>query len=190
MSKNIPNPPAIGQNVKKQRLEQNMSLEKLARKSGVSKAMLSQIESEKVNPTIATMWKIAHALKSDFNLLLKGEGERVRKFHVNRHEDLTSLDTDCSGVHINVLSPISMAEDLELYTLTLQPGGKLDSSPHYRGTEEFLTVLTGSVKVTAGDKSTILNEGDLINFDCDVEHSIENAAEEVSMAYLVVRFSK
>ena len=66
-SNDIPNPPAIGVNVKRQRLDQKMSLDKLAEASGVSKAMLSQVESAKVNPTIATMWKIAHALKVDFN---------------------------------------------------------------------------------------------------------------------------
>ncbi|MCP3966218.1 MAG: helix-turn-helix domain-containing protein [Lentisphaerae bacterium] len=186
----MPSPPAIGLNVKKQRLEQSMSLDKLSRKSGVSKAMLSQIESEKVNPTIATMWKIAHALKADFNMLIKGKGKKVRKFQVNRHDDLTSLDTDSAGVHINVLSPITLAEDLELYTLTLQPDSVLNSTPHYQGTEEFLTVLSGSVKVTAGDKTTVLHEGDLINFDCDIDHAIENVTDKESMVYMVVRFSK
>lgn len=134
---NIPKPPAIGVNVKRQRLEQKMSLDKLAIASGVSKAMLSQIESAKVNPTIATMWKIAHALKVDFNLLLKGKGDKVRKFEINRHEDLTTLDADEEGVHINVLSPISMAEDLELYILTFQPDSILTSSPHCPDAEEF-----------------------------------------------------
>jgi XRE family transcriptional regulator, regulator of sulfur utilization len=187
---NIPKPPAIGVNVKRQRLEQKMSLDKLADASGVSKAMLSQIESAKVNPTIATMWKIAHALKVDFNLLLKGKGDRVRKFEINRHEDLTTLDADEEGVHINVLSPITMAEDLELYILTFQPGSILTSSPHYPDTEEFLTVLDGEIKVSAGKKLTVLKKNDVLIYQCDVNHSIKNLSSKESKVYLVVRFAK
>jgi len=187
---NIPQPPAIGVNVKKQRLEQKMSLDKLAVASGVSKAMLSQIESAKVNPTIATMWKIAHALKVDFNFLLKGKGDKVRKFEVNRHEDLTTLDADEEGVHINVLSPISMAEDLELYILTFQPDSVLTSSAHYPDTEEFLTVLEGKVEVSAGKNLTVLKKNDVLIYQCDVNHSIKNLSSKESKIYLVVRFAK
>ena len=118
MTRDIPAPPSIGKNVKKERQRQQLSLDALSAASGVSKAMLSQIESDKVNPTIATMWKIAHALKVDFNVLLKGEGDKVRKFNINRKEDITTLDTIEEGVYIKVLSPIAMSEDLELYTLT------------------------------------------------------------------------
>jgi len=187
---NIPKPPAIGVNVKRQRLEQKMSLDKLAQASGVSKAMLSQIESAKVNPTIATMWKIAHALKVDFNLLLKGKGDKVRKFEINRHEDLTTLDADEEGVHINVLSPISMAEDLELYILTFQPDSILTSSPHYPDTEEFLTVLEGKIEVRAGKNTTILKKNDVLIYQCDINHSIKNLSSKESKVYLVVRFAK
>ena len=187
---NIPKPPAIGVNVKRQRLEQKMSLDKLAIASGVSKAMLSQIESAKVNPTIATMWKIAHALKVDFNLLLKGKGDKVRKFEINRHEDLTTLDADEEGVHINVLSPITMAEDLELYILTFQPDSILTSSPHYPDTEEFLTVLEGEIEVTAGKNKTNLKKNDVLIYQCDINHSIKNLSKKQSKVYLVVRFAK
>lgn len=186
---NIPEPPSIGKNVRKERLAQKLSLDELSNASGVSKAMLSQIESEKVNPTIATMWKIAHGLGVDFNALLKGEGEKIRRFDINRREDITTLDTDEEGAHINVLSPISMAEDLELYILTFKPKGALHSSAHYPETEEYLTVLEGKVKVTAGRNSTTLNAGDVLLYQCDVEHSIENLYDGESRIYLVVRFA-
>ncbi|MFA6101733.1 MAG: XRE family transcriptional regulator [Victivallaceae bacterium] len=190
MTRDIPAPPSIGKNVKKERQHQQLSLDTLSAASGVSKAMLSQIESDKVNPTIATMWKIAHALKVDFNVLLKGEGDKVRKFSINRKEDITTLDTIEEGVYIKVLSPIAMSEDLELYTLTFKPGAILSSIPHYPETEEYLTVLDGKVKVTAGKKSTVLNEGDVLLYQCDVEHSIENLADKDSRLYMVVRFAR
>ncbi len=187
---NIPAPPSIGKNVKKERQHQQLSLDALSAASGVSKAMLSQIESDKVNPTIATMWKIAHALKVDFNVLLKGEGDKVRKFSINRKEDITTLDTIEEGVYIKVLSPIAMSEDLELYTLSFKSGAVLSSIPHYPETEEYLTVLDGKVKVTAGKKSTVLNEGDVLLYQCDIEHIIENLSDKDSRIYMVVRFAR
>lgn len=182
--------PAVGINVHKERLARKLSLDELAKKSGVSKAMLSQIESGKVNPTIMTMWKIAQALQVDFNVLLKGEGEKIRKFQVSRRDDLTRLDTDAAGVHINVLSPLEQAEDLELYLLTLQPDAALKSSPHYAGTEEFLTVLEGELTVTAGRNSATLRPGDVLSYQCDIEHAIANPGPAPARAHLVVRFAK
>ncbi len=179
--------PPIGKNVKKVRLSCKWSLEYLARASGVSKAMLSQIESDKVNPTVAIVWKIAQALHTDLHLLIRGEGEKIRKFEVNRRDDITSLDTDAAGVHINVLSPIAMAEDLELYLLTFKPGAVFKSNSHISGTEEILTVLEGRVKVSAGDKAATLAEGDVVIYECDVHHCIENLGDKARI-FMVVRF--
>ena len=183
-------PPSPGQKIRKLRKQQALSLDELSKKSGVSKAMLSQVESEKVNPTIATVWKIAYGLGVEFNVLVRGDVEPVRKFKVNRRENITSLDIDKKGVHINVLSPISMAETLELYLLTFEPHGMLDSAPHYPGTMEFLTLLEGHVKVSAGENSTELHEGDFIMYHCDIGHSIENLSKLKAKIYLVVMFDK
>jgi transcriptional regulator with XRE-family HTH domain len=57
-----PSPPAIGAIVKSIRKRRNLTLEQLAQRSHISKSMLSQIERELTNPTIATLWNLAHAL--------------------------------------------------------------------------------------------------------------------------------
>lgn len=186
----IPHLPSIGENVRKERLSRNFSLDELSGSSGVSKSMLSQIESGKVNPTVATAWKIAHALSVDFNALLRGKAESLRRFEVNRREDITILDTNEEDAHIQVLSPISMAEDLELYLLTIKGKGALHSQAHYAGTEEYLTVLEGKIKVTAGSKSSTLEAGDVLLYQCDTAHSIENLGSKTAKIYLVVRFFK
>ncbi len=182
--------PAIGVNVRKERQVRKLSLDDLAKSSGVSKAMLSQIESGKVNPTVMTVWKIAQALEVDFNVLIKGEGEKIRKFHVSRREDLTKLDTGDAGVQIHVLSPPNQAEELELYWLDFKPGAALCSEAHYGGTEEFLTVLSGEFKVSAGRNSATLRAGDVLIYQCDVEHSIENTGGTPGEVHVVVWFTK
>ncbi len=183
-------PPSVGENIQRLRKQQKLTLEVLSEKSGVSKAMLSQIESAKVNPTVATIWKIARGLGVEIHALLKGSGESMRRFEVNRKESITILDTDEEGVHVKVLSPISMAEDLEMYSLTLKSKGVLRSAPHYPRTEEFLTVLEGKVRVTAGANKADLGEGDFIMYHCDIEHAIENLGGREAKLFLVVRFNK
>jgi len=183
-------PPVIGQNIKKIRKEQQMTLDILAEKSGVSKAMLSQIESQKVNPTVATVWKIARGLDVELESLLKGGSVPHAKFHVTPGPEVTVLDTVENGPHIRVLSPIEMAEDLEIYLLTFDPGSVLASAPHAPGTEEYVTVLEGSIHVKAAGKEAELGADDFIIYNCDVPHTLENTGSLPSRIHMVVRFTR
>ncbi|TVQ98118.1 MAG: XRE family transcriptional regulator [Spirochaetaceae bacterium] len=183
-------PPLIGQNIKRLRKEQQMTLDMLSEKSGVSKAMLSQIEAQKVNPTVATVWKIARGLEVDLDSLLHGGGAPVRKFSVTRSQEVATLDSSDSGPHIRVLSPIEMAEDLEIYLLTFDPGSVLDSEAHAPGTEEYLTVIEGSVSVTVGEKQSTLAPGDFALYNCDVHHTIAHTGSGLARVHMVVRFTR
>jgi transcriptional regulator with XRE-family HTH domain len=183
-------PPLIGKNIQKIRKEQQLTLDILAEKSGVSKAMLSQIESEKVNPTVATVWKIARGLGVELDSLLKGKSESLRKFSIIRDEEISVLDTSSNGPHLKVLSPIEMAEDLEIYLLTFDKGSELNSKAHANKSEEYITVLEGRVRVEAGENVTDIKAGDFIMYHCDVDHSIRNISDGPSKIHLVVRFFK
>lgn len=167
-----------------------MTLDVLSEKSGVSKAMLSQIESQKVNPTVATVWKISRGLGVELDSLLHGGSEPTRKFRMTRSDELTTLDTSENGPHLQVLSPIEMAEDLEIYLLTFDPGTTLDSDAHAAGTEEYLTILEGTVHVRAGSKEATLSAGDFVLYNCDIDHVIENRKETTARVHMVVRFTQ
>ena len=186
--KNTPDFPAIGENLRRERRKQRLTLESLASASGVSKAMLSQIEADKVNPTIGTLWKIAHALKIDFDPLLRGDSGKARLFDVTRAENVAVTTTDSSSAVFRVYSPLNMAESLELYRVTLAPGCLHRSLPHTAGTEEFITVLEGEIIVTAGERSAELKSGDFIAFQSDVEHCLENRGTRPAELYMAVRF--
>jgi transcriptional regulator with XRE-family HTH domain len=180
----------VGRNIQKIRKEKRLTLGALSERSGVSKAMLSQIETEKVNPTVATVWKISQGLQVSLDKLLKEAGVEGRRFHVSRSEHISTLDTEEKGVHIKVLSPFSMVEDLEIYLVTLSPGGELESSPHFPGTEEFLTIISGNVRVRAGENLSEMHAGDFISYHCDVDHTIKNTGTGEAVVHMVVRFQK
>jgi transcriptional regulator with XRE-family HTH domain len=180
-------PPDVGYFIQNYRKKAGLSFDELAAKCGVSKGMLSQIESGKTNPTIATVWKISSGLGIQFSELFQS-GTEERKFDTFRKEDITVLETDEGDAHIRVLSPLSMAEDLEFYWLEFKPRGLLLSKPHALNTEEHLTCIKGSILVEAGGQSTELKPGDFIIYHADIQHKIENLSEEKAEVHLVVRF--
>ncbi len=182
--------PSIGSSIQKMRKSHKLTLSVLSQKSGVSVATLSQIEADKVNPTIATLWKIAEGLEIDIHSLLSGLERQRRMFDISRRDDIARLDTEEEGVHIRVYSPLSMAEDLEMYSLTFSPGQKLLSDPHPQKTEEYLTVVEGRIKVEVGDNAAELGPDDFIRYHADVQHNIENIGPENARLNMVVRFKK
>jgi transcriptional regulator with XRE-family HTH domain len=186
-SDDIATPKVIGSNVRKKRHERHWSLDELAESSGVSKATLSQIESGRVNPTVATLWKIAQSLETELSMLIRSEEETVRTFAVTREGDLPRL-TGTSGVKIKVLSPITLAGELEFYFLTLEPGAVLASEAHEPNSHELLTVISGSLDVEAGRNAIRLNGGDVLNYQCDISHRISNPGPEPASLHMVVKF--
>lgn len=180
----------IGKNINKIRLSKKLTLNVLSERSGVSKAMLSQIESNKVNPTVATVWKIAQGLAVDLNDLISHADEINKTFMVTKDSKHSQINDKQNKVFIKVLSPISLVEDLEIYMVKFDIDGILDSEPHYKGAEEFLTVLKGSVEVKAEDNVSILKKGDTILYDSDISHCIKNINKGESLIHMVVRFNK
>lgn len=184
-------PPAIGANLRKERKQRHLSMDALALASGVSKAMLSQIESDKVNPTIGTVWKIANALDIGLETLLQCKQEEQKKFEVLREQEINTLVTDSSGVRFRVLSPVSLADDLELYLMELNPGSVHSSRPHTALTEEYLTILKGTVRLTVGTRTEELHVGDVAIYQSDVPHQLANPSEtEIAALHMTVRFHR
>lgn len=183
-------PPLIGKNIQKLRIARNLTLNVLSERSGVSKAMLSQIESDKVNPTVATVWKIAKGLGVDLQDLLNTDVTAKRTFLVNptSTETAPKLEALENGVLIKVLSPLSMVEDLEMYMLTFPPNSSLQSEPHFDGTQEFLTIIKGQVSVKAGENSADLKKGDFLVYHCDIDHTISNNSGQIAVVHMVVRY--
>lgn len=184
-------PPLIGKNIQKLRVARNLTLNVLSERSGVSKAMLSQIESNKVNPTVATVWKIARGLSVDLQDLLNTDSAEKRTFLVNptSTETTAKLEAMENGVLIRVLSPLNMVEDMEMYMLTFPPNSSLPSEPHFAGTQEFLTIIKGQVNVKAGENSADLRKGDFLIYHCDIEHTITNDSNQVAVVHMVVRYT-
>ncbi len=164
--------PVVGKNLRRFRSERGLSLEGLSKLSGVSRAMLGQIELGHSTPTINVVWKIARALDLPFSAIISEErnlGTWV--LPRNKARRLTSSD----GVFTSrALSPMDRPRNVEFYELTLQKGGREEAEPHPRGTTENLIVAKGRVALAIDGDRRLLDEGDAIFFEADVPHVYEN----------------
>lgn len=157
--------------LKEARRAQGLSLDAVARLSGVSRSMVSQIERGESSPTIATLWNLTRALQVDFAGLLDGApaGDRI---DVLRGADVPAIENRGSGCRIRILSAPEAAGKHELYDLIFEAGGCLDSQPHRAGAREQVVVVQGQVTVRSGEAEVQLGEGDTARYAADVPHAI------------------
>lgn len=179
-------PPEVGATLQRLRLARGLTLEDLSRIAGVSKSMLSQIEREKANPTIAITWRLANALGVQIGELLSSEVRPVDLIRVVDAHEIPTLPGSHAGYSLRILGPMDLAGKYEWYELTLQPGGELASQAHDPGTNEHLTVVTGTVELEVGAEKRKIKHGATARYPADQNHVIRNIGKVEAKALLVV----
>ena len=179
--------PLIGAQIQRMRKVRGATLEQLALRAGVSKSVLSQIERDRTNPTLATLWRIADALEVRPETFLGargGEGSATIE-HLKRHATprITSED---GLVRLDILGPLETAAWLQWYLVTAEPGGVLASASHGEGSREHLTVTAGTLSVETPHDHVRLSEGDSARYATEVRHVLSNDGATTARATMVV----
>lgn len=168
------------------RKARGLSLDAVARISGVSRSMVSQIERGESSPTVATLWNLTQALQVDFAGLL--ETKPKPGIEVVRADAAPVINGRGVGVRIRILSPGEAVGEHEVYDLSFDPGGQLDSEAHSPGCREHLTVIEGVLLVRSGDDEDRLGPGDTARYPADRAHHIRSAGA-AARAILIVQDS-
>jgi transcriptional regulator with XRE-family HTH domain len=182
-------PPDIGQKIKALRNARKLTLDQLAKNSGVSKSMLSQIERGLTNPTLATIWSLTQSLEIDIADLLseaKTAGKCSLFFEVTKNHQTPEIQSADGKCNLRILGPIDKVSETEWYDLILEPGGVLESEGHGAGTVEHITVQEGSLSVRNTQSEQKISVGDTARYQADVPHFIENKGEKSARALMVV----
>jgi transcriptional regulator with XRE-family HTH domain len=178
--------PVVGANLRRLRGQRGLTLDKLAAASGVSRAMLNQIELGQSAPTINVLWKIARALDVTFSALISAGGKGSVVLRAAEARRLSSAD---GGFVSRPLFPGDAPRRVELYELRFAPGKLERGEPHPPGTVEHLVVSAGALELTVGAERHQLDTGDAIVFEADVAHSYQNRGERPAVAYLVMTYA-
>jgi len=179
-------PPRVGATLQTLRQGQGLSLDELSRRAGVSKSMLSQIERNQANPTVAVVWRLANALRVDLSELLGGERPSAPAIEVVPAHGTPGMSSPDGLCKLRILGPIDLAGQFEWYELTVQPGGALESAAHEPGSREHLSVLSGALEVSAGQVTQKLKSGETARYAVDGPHAIRNHGKQPASALLVV----
>lgn len=184
-------PPQVGVTIQLIRTRQKLSLDVLSKRAGVSKSMLSQIERNLTNPTVAILWKLANALNVSVTEMLAPLEETARAPSIEiAAAHSTPVIKNAEGTcELRILSPVAMAGKFEWYELTIQPGGMLTSDPHEKGSKEHLTVLSGQIVVAIESTEKKLKHGDTARYRVDVRHSITNCGKTVATALMIIEYA-
>jgi transcriptional regulator with XRE-family HTH domain len=179
--------PVVGRNLRKLRTERGLSLEGLAQASGVSRAMLGQVELGQSAPTINVLWKIARALDVPFSGLLNGQ--RTPGVQLLKAVDAKRLLSHDGTFASRALFPFDAPRRVEFYELTIAPGGVENANAHAPGTIENLVVARGEIELEVAGVLHTLGPGDAILFEADAAHIYRNSGTAEAVLYLVMTYA-
>lgn len=174
--------PIIAENLKRLRLERNLSLGQLAELSGVSKVMLSQIEKGDSNPTINTIWKIAKGLNVPYTVL------------IDKHEDETSVVKKSEAEHQNSEDGTYRVycyygntpyRNFELFLLELDSNATYTSVGHSEKSQEYISVIQGELVLTTNNEDYLLKQEDCICFSSANSHTYKSCGKSTLKAIVV-----
>src|ERR1051325_8718009 len=133
----------LGKTIQRLRKAYNLSLSELAEQSGVAKSIISQIERNETNPTLATIWRLSQALDVSIEGVLASTDEEpfIEK---SSKADTPILVSDDGKMRLAIVGWLKTIEWLQWYDVRSEPGGVLESEGHQRGSIESLTVLDGA----------------------------------------------
>ncbi len=179
--------PVVGANLRRLRVRRGLSLEKLSRQSGVSRAMLGQIELGQSAPTINVLWKISTALGVPFSGLISSRAQSG--VQVLRDEQAKTLTSHDGTFRSRALFPFDEPRRVEFYELRLAPGGVERADAHAPGTVENLVVSRGRLEIDLGGATHQLSGGDAIVFEADAPHVYRNPGDDEALMYLVMTYA-
>ena len=174
----------LGKTVQRLRKAYNMSLSELAEQSGVAKSIISQIERNETNPTLATIWRLSQALDVSIDRVLQGMDDDAFVAKTTR-ADTPILVSDDGRCRLAIIGWIKTVDWLQWYNFSADPGGVLESEAHQRGSIECLSVLEGELEVEVAGTTDRARAGDTLRYRCDRPHVIRNCGPEVAHATMV-----
>jgi transcriptional regulator with XRE-family HTH domain len=168
--------------IKRERQSAGLSLTELAKRAGVAKSTLSQLESGIGNPSIETLWSLATAMGLQVTRFFEQPQQRLRVIRAN--EGLTTYaETAHYAATLLADCPAGMRRDI--YRLKVQPGEVRLSQPHPSGTVEHVVLCSGSANIGPAGEPVLLQAGDYISYLANAPHVFE-ALEADTTAVMVI----
>lgn len=177
----------ISLTLKELRREKGWSLDKAAEKTGVSKAMLGQIEREESSPTIATLWKIASGFDTSFSSFIEEIKSEYSK-PVHRGGKTQQLHPTDEKIRVMPLFPFDDQLNFEIFVIELLPSCEHLSPPHQSGVIEHVVVVEGKMEILINGKWRSLKKGEGLRFDANQPHGYRNSSSKIAIIHDMIHY--
>src|SRR5215468_1413300 len=168
--------------IRRERGRAGLSLTELARRAGIAKSTLSQLESGVGNPSVETLWALGVALGVPFSRLVDQPRPAVR---VIRSGEGPVTYSERASYAATLLASCPPHARRDIYRIEVQPGEPRLSEPHNPGATEHVVLSTGRALVGPVGQPADLGPGDYIWYPGDAPH-IFKALEPDTTAVLIM----
>lgn len=157
----------IAHSLRRERERAGITASELARRAGVSKATVSQLENAATTPNVETLWALGDALGVPFSAFVE-EGAATPT--LVRAADQVAVSAEAATYQAALLSAGPAGSRRDLYVIHAEPGAARESAPHLSGTVEHVILLVGSAEVGPADAPLLLEPGDYLTYAGDAPH--------------------
>lgn len=178
---------SVGSKVRAIRKEKNLTLADLSEVTGLSPAIVSQIERGLANPSFTTLAQLAHGLEIPVGKLIPSHAPEARSPVVRKAErrDLRGVSPEAVGEAVYELLTPDLNGTMEANWVVTPPGHDTSDTPFTHGGEEFGIVLSGKKDVYLNGQRYVLEAGDSMTFDSTIPHWFTNSYDETCVAVWV-----
>ncbi len=179
----------ISTTLKSLRQVKGWSLDTASQKTGVSKAMLGQIERGESSPTIATLWKIASGFDASFSSFVEDLATN-NDVLIHRTGNLQQMHPQDDKIRIMPIFSYDEKLDFEVFIVELLPGCQHLSPPHQSGVIEHVLVSYGEIEVLVNGAWQCLKENEGLRFNADQPHGYRNISDKKAIFYDMIHYIK
>ena len=175
----------IGQKIKELRVQRGLTLEEVAEKSNFTQGFLSQLENNKVAPSVSSLYNIAEALGVAVTYFFP---DSINPTKVIRHGHAESFHFEGSNRIYSLLSTKFSHGALSIFLITVEPEAHSLPTDEFRAHigEEFYFVLEGVLRIYVGNEAYDLYSGDSIYFKSMARHRLENRTNQPVLLYCII----
>jgi len=171
----------IAASLRRERRKSGLSLTEVARRAGIAKSTLSQLESGTGNPSVETLWAICVALDVPFSRMVDPPRPHIQVIRAHEGPTVAAAEADYLATLLAACPPGARRD---IYRIQAEPGHARASEPHMPGVVEHVVLSTGRALVGVTGEPVELAPGDYIKYPGDVAHVFE-ALEPGTLAVLL-----
>jgi transcriptional regulator with XRE-family HTH domain len=179
----------LPENLKKLRADRKWGLARAADETGVSKAMLGQIERGESSPTLSTLWKIATGFDISFSELVRNPQQKQSHTQLTDSAQERKAVAD-DGMLVSIVQSFDSSLGFEWFEITFPGGYERQSAPHKQGVTEFISVLKGRLQLNVGGDLHMLSAGQTIRFDGCLEHTYGNPSKTETIVHCLMHYAE